>query len=387
LENPASRSHGLDTLRACAILAVMAFHRFDTIPEPLIQVTRFGWMGVDLFFVLSGYLIGSQLLKPYSQGEAPRFWEFYRKRLYRVLPAYVVVLALYYLAPWWRESPKIGPLWQLATFTANLLTDYTVNHAFSQAWSLCVEEHFYLFLPLIVLVMMRRPSLRKTVALIAVLSAAGIAIRSYVLLHDILPVARSKASYRDFYLMHIYYPTYNRLDGLMAGVALALIRLFRPAWWSALMRRGHLLTCSAAGLIGSAVWLFQDVWNTPSGATPAGIVIGFPILSLGLALLAASALSHNGLLSRVRVPGAKAVAILSFSLYLTHKEVYGITGRILPGLRDAGGYPWLAVLLCTCLGASSLLYFGVERPFLLLRDRHQRREVSLDRAMEAEPAL
>lgn len=379
-----SRSHGLDTLRACAILFVMAFHLFDTVPKPLVQITRFGWMGVDLFFVLSGYLIGSQLFKPYTQGETPKLREFYRKRLYRVLPAYTVVLALYYLTPWWREHPNITQPWQLATFTANLFTDYTVNHAFSHVWSLCVEEHFYLFLPLIALVMMRRPSLRKTVTLIAVLSIAGITIRSYVLLHDILPVARSSGSYRDFYLMHIYYPTYTRLDGLIAGVALALIRLFRPAWWSALMQRGHLLTCFAAGLIGVAIWLFKDIWNTPSSASPAGIVIGFPILALGLALLVASALSRNGLLSRVRVPGTKTVAILAYSLYLTHKEIFRITGRFLPQLRDVGGYPWLAILLCACLAAASVLYFLVERPFLLLRDRHQRHEIIMNLGLKTE---
>jgi peptidoglycan/LPS O-acetylase OafA/YrhL len=104
-------------------------------------------MGVDLFFVLSGYLIGSQLLKPFRSGEHPRLWDFYRRRLYRILPAYLAVLALYFLVPVWREQDGISPLWQFLTFTENFFVDYAKNEAFSHVWSLCVEEHFYCCCP------------------------------------------------------------------------------------------------------------------------------------------------------------------------------------------------------------------------------------------------
>jgi peptidoglycan/LPS O-acetylase OafA/YrhL len=66
-------------------------------------------MGVDLFFVLSGYLIGTQLLRPYAAGSRPLWRDFYRRRLYRVLPAYLAVLLLYVLVPAWREAPHLSP--------------------------------------------------------------------------------------------------------------------------------------------------------------------------------------------------------------------------------------------------------------------------------------
>lgn len=104
-----TRLFGLDTLRALAILVVMLYHMtaFGELPSRILSVTDFGWMGVDLFFVLSGFLIGQQVLKPYLMGQRPSIAEFYRRRIYRILPAYLVVLALYFLVPGWRESPRL----------------------------------------------------------------------------------------------------------------------------------------------------------------------------------------------------------------------------------------------------------------------------------------
>ena len=98
------RLAGLDTLRAVAILAVMAFHLKSRLPDGFAVAGKFGWMGVDLFFVLSGYLIGSQLLKPMREGRGVDVLGFYRKRAYRILPAYLAVLAAYLVWPGWRED-------------------------------------------------------------------------------------------------------------------------------------------------------------------------------------------------------------------------------------------------------------------------------------------
>src|ERR1700722_153550 len=116
-----ARLFGLDTLRAFAIVVVMLYHLtiFGELPMRILPVTYFGWMGVDLFFVLSGFLIGQQALKPYLVGQRLSVAEFYRRRAYRIFPAYLVVLALYFLVPGWRESPHLAPLWKFLTFTTN----------------------------------------------------------------------------------------------------------------------------------------------------------------------------------------------------------------------------------------------------------------------------
>ncbi len=174
------RMRGLDTLRAFAILAVMSYHLYDLLPEWIQPAAHFGWIGVDVFFVLSGYLIALQLFRPYLQGNAPRLGTFYSRRLWRVLPTYLVVLSLYLSWPAWREDPHMSPAWEFFSFTENLSVNYHVDRAFSHVWSLCVEEHFYLFLPLLVLLLMRRPTLRNALLTLAFFVLAGIAIRSYV---------------------------------------------------------------------------------------------------------------------------------------------------------------------------------------------------------------
>ena len=107
LPGPATRLHGLDLLRAIAVLWTMQFHSFIVggLGPHWKWLERFGWMGVDLFFVLSGYLIGSQLLRPLANGQPVSLRAFYVKRAFRILPAFWAVLAIYLLWPGFREEP------------------------------------------------------------------------------------------------------------------------------------------------------------------------------------------------------------------------------------------------------------------------------------------
>jgi len=377
-----NRLPGLDTLRALAIAVVMVFHLQRLLPDIFGPIGRFGWMGVDLFFVLSGYLIGSQLLKPVRDGRSISFLDFYRKRAYRILPVYLVVLALYMFWPLWREAPGISPLWQFLTFTENFFINYSVNQAFSQVWSLCVEEHFYLLLPVIVVVLSRKPAAWKTIALLASLVALGLAIRSYEYFHVLLPMGRESDEFGVHYIERIYYPTYTRLDGLLAGVALALMRIFRPGWWSAILQRANWLVAGGVALMGCALWMFAD------RSSAVGTVVGFPLTALALAMLVMAAADRRSWFGRARVPGARLVATLAYSLYLTHKEIAHLDELWLPKIMGARDWKTVCVLVVSCLAAAALFYVAIERPFLALRDRREGRVVAnLDQEARIEPAL
>ena len=375
------RFHGLDTLRSLAILAVLVFHLLDfggenTLPAWLEPIAEYGWMGVDLFFVLSGYLIGSQLLKPYATGQRPGLWGFYRNRLYRILPAYLVVLGAYYWIPKWPEFDGMAPVWKYLTFTYNFFLP-AGPRTFSHVWSLCVEEHFYLLLPLIVLVLMRKPSAYKAAAVIAGIVLFGIAIRGYFVFHTLQPLERAGDSWSNLYMTRIYYPTYSRLDGLVAGVALAAVRVFRPVWWQRIARRGHALTLAAVGLVALAVWLTRDRYASATGVAAVGDILGFPILALGLACLVASSISNNGLLSRWKIPGARLIATLAYSLYLTSKALIHVVDLCFPHLHGASMGGRLAVYAAFCLITAGALHLCVERPFLWLRNRSATTKVCL----------
>lgn len=388
-----ARSPGLDTLRAIAIVAVMLYHLKPFLPEKMTAAAQFGWMGVDLFFVLSGYLIGTQLLRSYVTDEKPSIPEFYRRRAYRILPAYLVVLWLYLVFPAWRESPALPRLWQFLTFTVNLLFVDFSHHAFSHVWSLCVEEHFYLVLPLLVILLMRRPSLRKTVLVIGAVVLFGICFRGYELLPLIAPPGWSNRGvpeeFGTFYYKYLYYPTYSRLDGLVVGVTLALVRLFRPGWWKWMTLRGHAALMLGLMLTGFVCWMFRnDGMGDTTQAAAWGTVVGYPLLAAGLGLLVVSSVSSSGWLSRFRVPGAELLATLAFSLYLTHKEVAHLDRTYLPSLTEARDAKSVVIYAVTCLLVAGLLYGLVERPFLMLRDRFERKKTeSIEMEILREPAL
>ena len=361
-----TRLAGLDTLRAVAILWVILFHLQSQLPPGLEAVAQYGWMGVDLFFVLSGYLIGLQLVRSHREGRKPSLIGFYARRAFRILPAYLIVLLLYCAWPTWREQPGLSPAWQFLTFTLNYRIDYAQNQSFSHAWSLCVEEHFYLLLPLLLRTTMHRLSARGTAALFALFVAAGMLVRGLLLFHVVLP-ADDASPLR--YLERIYYPTHTRLDSLLAGVALALTRILRPAWWARLTQRGTLTAATGCALLAGSLWLSHDRSAFATLIAQGNIIVGPPLLALAFALLTASAVSPGSALSRTRIPGARLLALLAFSLYLTHKEMAHLAHVYLPGLTQHRDLKAATIYAVSCLLGASALYLSVERPFLLLRER------------------
>jgi peptidoglycan/LPS O-acetylase OafA/YrhL len=360
-----SRMPGLDLLRAIAIVWVMFTHYGFTgrdFDGNLFMDS--GWMGVDLFFALSGFLIGGQLLRPYARGEPEHIGLFYVRRLFRTLPPYLVVVALYFGWPFFRERPTIMPLWEFLTFTENLFIDFRGAQAFSHVWSLCVEEQFYLVAPLIVWVLMRRPAAWKAITLAGAIVAGGMALRGYIWLHDLAPLKdEHSAAFVKLFMERLYYPTDTRLDGLLGGVSVAAVRALRPQLREALMRRANFLLACGLVLVGVCIWLFRD----QRAFLPN--VIGYPILALGMALLVAAGAGARSLIGRWRVPGAGLIAAMAYSLYLTHKAVYHTVGMLVGPALDHR--PWVAILVFggAALAGGTLLYLVAERPALILRDR------------------
>ena len=169
----ASRLPGLDLLRALAIAWVMIYHasNFDLVSDQPWYIAN-GWMGVDLFFALSGFLIAGQLLRPYSKSQTPDYPRFFARRFLRTLPAYLVVVALYFLFPVLWERPQIMPLWRYLTFSLNIGASPS-GATFSHAWSLCVEEQFYLLLPIAVALLAKRPTAGRSSGCRSTTSAGG----------------------------------------------------------------------------------------------------------------------------------------------------------------------------------------------------------------------
>lgn len=357
------RQPGLDLLRALAILLVVFYHAglFGfALPNDL---QRFGWIGVDLFFVLSGYLIAGQLLAQVARNQRPNLPRFFWRRALRILPAYLVVVAVYFALPALREYPTIPPLWKFLAFVQNL--GLHGGTAFSHAWSLCVEAQFYLLLPfaLIALSGSRPASFAAPCAVVV----GGILLRA--------AIAYSIATggvvpFRGFQTW-IYYATWTRLDPLTLGVSLAAIERFRPIWWRKLERSAVWLWLLALPLIVFAVFLGES-----DELKVATCVWQFPLLALGLAMLLVCAVSPRLPLRRVAVPGAAFVASIAYSAYLSHKlAIHFVQAFCQAHAIDPTSIGAMSLWLGLAAIVGALLFFVVERPFLVFRQRHATRAV------------
>jgi peptidoglycan/LPS O-acetylase OafA/YrhL len=364
------RYPGLDLLRALAIVWVMLFHSYQVggLGAWGDAFARHGWMGVDLFFVLSGFLVGQQVLAPISRGEGLRLGDFYLRRGLRILPAYWVVLALYLLWPEFRERPGMEPWWKFVFFLFNV-THTLEQDAFAQVWSLCVEEHFYLLLPLLALALGGRIERRGLVTLCVLIVTTGVVLRGAIWLHEARAQVSSGGSASTWFGRDLYYPTWNRLDGLLAGVCLAAARVFRPRRWEQLQRHANASLLLGLALLALALACF---WSRIS---PIGNTVGWPLLSAAMALLVFAAASPRSWIGARALPGAAWLATISYSLYLTHTAVMGLVHRHVGDRLDGHGLLAFVGYALATLAAGALLHYTVERPGLILRDRWRSRRL------------
>jgi peptidoglycan/LPS O-acetylase OafA/YrhL len=368
--SPSPRAPGLDFLRAAAIVTVMLYH-LSSHGIDVAGPGQHGWMGVDLFFVLSGYLIGWPVLRDLAAGRTPDWTGFVVGRAWRILPAYLAVLAWYLALPAWREAGAMPPVWQFLTFTMNVLPEHLTQRAYSHAWSLCVEEHFYLLFPLVAWLLARRgrmPGVFATSIGAALLFGAGMLLRDWAWRHAIAPhlvPGGDAARAIDGYVGRIYNPTWTRLDGLLAGVLLAAWRAFRPAWWTRVLSHGWALLGVGLALLVAATRV--------DPLRHGGAVFLYPLVALGCACLLLGALSPRTPLGRRALPGARTLALLAFSLYLTHRQVYAWLDDVAGELTAHAPVAAFVLYNSVSLAVAALLYVTVERPGMRMRPATTRR--------------
>lgn len=355
---------GLDHLRALAITLVFLCHyRMFGHPEWVNSIGEFGWTGVDLFFVLSGFLIAGQLFADIRQGRPLQVKAFYLKRFFRIIPAYLVIVTLYFTVPAFKEKEGLAPLWKFLTFTQNFGLDLSRQRAFSHAWSLCIEEQFYLLLPFIVLFFVRAKIPARAFYLVLALFIGGFAIRAYSWFHFIAPLLGKDDLWFTWY-ERIYYPTYTRLDGLLIGICIAGLFQFKPQLKERITRHGNKFLLLSLALLTGAYFLFTD------SSTFSASVLGYPLIAVACGAMVIAALSPTCFLYRLSARFTGIIATLSYSIYLSHKAVIHLTQDVVSrwGLAVDNNWMMLICVVSTIL-AGLLMHYMVEKPFLKLRDK------------------
>jgi len=366
-----SRNPGLDTLRASAIALVFMYHYaiFVSGTATFGWLGDIGWAGVDLFFVLSGYLIANQLFAGLARGQALSVPRFYARRALRTLPVFWLVLAAFVLFPTALGGRTPPPWWRFLTFTQNI--GLQPGTAFSHAWSLCVEEQFYLVLPAILAagawLARGRVALTRAHgwALMAALVAVGITARC-VLWQRYGQPADGRG---DGYMAWIYYSTLCRFDEFIPGVAVAMLKNFHRPAWERLMARGGLLSATGAAAVVLMMTLACKFYYVDGAGWGFFMTaFGYSLIAGAFAVLVMAALSPTARALRWRIPGAQPLALWSYSTYLSHKPLaYFLAQQLKPmGVSDGTR---LAIITVACVAAGGLLYKLVEAPFMALRDR------------------
>jgi peptidoglycan/LPS O-acetylase OafA/YrhL len=359
----------LDGIRGLAILTIIAFHWFilegnGFLPVRLVDAGRFGWSGVDLFFVLSGFLIGGILLD--ARHSSNYYRVFYVRRFYRILPLYwlfcLLSVGVFYLRLGthdWLFSGKI-PWYAYLTFGQNFsMVKFNTlgSREIDSTWSLAIEEQFYLTLPLLVRVVKEK--------FLPYLLGAGIlaapVIRTLIWFHA-APVNR----YAETFLL-----TPCRMDALLLGVLIAWMVRRETSWRWLVSHRGILRGASVGLLLGFGLMIYQN-WNTSSFEMASFGYTWIALFFSSLLLLAIT--GKKGWLSRFfRLPILTYLGILAYGLYLFHEPflgiVFGLWGAALPRVEST-----VSLALTLLSGAGVLLLAALswkffEKPLMKLGHR------------------
>jgi peptidoglycan/LPS O-acetylase OafA/YrhL len=315
----------LDGLRGLAIALVIADHYFGYPPG--------GLVGVDLFFVLSGFLITSLLLEERLMHGVVSIRGFYERRARRLLPALFVMLASYLLGCAVVGHNALRTVALGGLYIGNVVQAWNlapVRHsALVHLWSLAEEEQFYLLWPLLLLVIVRR---RNPILLTSVLLAGLLVYK----------IGLTELTHPPWWRLDSGPDTHA--DGLLFGSLLALVRLRRrtnvPEWFGKI----GISALAAGAVLGrlSVGWF----------------AFGLPIFEAGLVFLLAAAVSETELAKALRQRHLVGLGKISYSLYLWHGPVWFAIAA-LPLSR----YPVGAIALPTSLGVAVLSHRYVEKPF------------------------
>ncbi|MGH1518005.1 acyltransferase family protein [Chryseobacterium sp. JK1] len=364
------RLYGLDHLRAVAIVLVLMYHyRAFSHPEWIDTIGKFGWTGVDLFFVLSGFLISGQLFQELEEKGQIHLKVFYNKRFFRIIPAYFFTLFLYFIFPFFREREALSPLWKFMTFTQNYGLDVIKRGTFSHAWSLCIEEQFYLVLPVILIVLARIKLLKYLVVLIVCVVLFSIISRVVMWNEYIIPTNKESSDFWLLWYMKIYYPTHTRLDGLGIGVLAGYLMQYSAPFKRVVHHNGNKLFLLGMIMLGISFWLCSDQVSEIAS------ILGFTAVAVSYGVIVISAVSSSSFLYRSRSYLTAQLAALSYAVYLSHKGIIHMVQTLIHYFDgETSDNICLIICLMACILGGLLYRFLIENPFSVLKAKVLKRK-------------
>lgn len=377
---PIVHSPGLDGLRALAVLAVIAYHAG-------IPWVRGGLLGVDTFFVLSGFLITGLLVAEYRATRRIDLKDFWIRRFRRLLPAALLLLLAVAAYARWLAAPSDVPKirldilstlfyvanWRFAFSGQSYFDHFSAPSPLLHTWSLAVEEQFYVLWPLLVFLLMRRSARtaekwkqQRRKAQSAALSVAVLGAEASSLVGLGLLLAGVDAS-------KIYYGTEVRIQALLTGAALAVWRAQRKAGFTA---RGKKVLGHAGGV---ALLAMIALWATVDGQARglyAGGFLGVAVI-VGVLVAAIVEVPTSPVARLLSIRPLTYIGKISYGLYLWHWPILQALTATRTGLHGPA-------LLAARMGATTVCTLA---SFYLLENPIRRRQVRLPMPKVTVPAI
>jgi peptidoglycan/LPS O-acetylase OafA/YrhL len=315
-------------------MMVFSGHTILSFGSPsLLAPLQFGGTGVDLFFVLSGWLIGRQLFKEQSRFGNIQLYRFWIRRWMRTLPAYYAVLTLTIIQQY-INKPDFDFPWQHLLFLQNYKPDLSL---FYVSWSLSVEEQFYLLIAPFALLLFKLPS------------------RSHILLLIVLLLTPSLFRYLDLY--NELRETHVRIDCCAMGVLLAYIRQSKPRLWDILTRSAIKLMIPAVVIYLMA---FVSRYNPQWGISDPSKLVLAVIFGIWVIWSETTNIRPNTWFMKVLMH----ISTRSYAMYLLHVDALAVTHKFLSGQHFILYY---FTALCITMISSEVLYRMVELPVMNIR--------------------
>ncbi|MBC7714678.1 MAG: acyltransferase [Rhizobacter sp.] len=334
-----NRNPALDLLRSLAILSVLLLHSRELLqdaPYSLMYIFSYGWIGVDLFFVLSGFLIGLQSFKDNSKSPV---LTFIIKRTFRTLPLYYTVLLFYVLV-----KPALGfPFNESPLPFVFFIQNFFSLKDFVQSWSLCIEEQFYFLFPLVFF----NFKLKKINPLIWLLPGLFSVFYRFYLYRSGADAATLPGVAYNYQFI-----TLTHLDGLSWGVFLASTY----DRWSAFKSKKFF------GLTGIILFFLTLTYIKPTNFN-SPVVLSFQLLAISFSLILVGVYDWKRIIFQ---KGFEHIALYSYGLYLWNNLVARVLGKIFPHMNNVSKF---FLFIVTSFAVSIATYYIIERPFMKLRSQ------------------
>lgn len=349
----------LDGLRGVSILAVMFHHGY------LFWMGQGGFLGVDVFFVLSGFLITALLINEWEKTEDISFKNFYSRRFLRLFPALLALLLASLVRNWFIPPPggfrvAVKSVLVVLFYSGNWIT---AVHPLGHTWSLAIEEQFYIIWPVLLFTMLKLGLSKKQMV------SAVVILIGFIAFHRAWMYLMNYSSLPSTHHMRIYAGTDTRGDSLMVGCLVGMLLMWRmlPAGqWFAWATR----FAAGLGIILTSVLILCVPTSWKYLYYGAFTLVA---LSVGAIIIWLNYVQAPALKKVLEFPILVWIGKLSYSLYLWHVMIYGFGDLLIPPFRTGSYTLDLVIPLALKAGASvavaSLSFYLVEQPFLRMKKR------------------